>query len=696
MGTRHQPGHLPKRQSLLGLWLLLSGISLFGGAAFALWLDSLFHPTGLARLALWLGCFSGGGTIFLVGLLLERQLFTPLRHLQVQLARLVANPDARDDYPPEGWLRGLGPDLVRVREAWRADRRALATAHTEGARSAVRIRLELESLLQVLDTPLLLCDQHRRLLLFNHAAETLFEGHPCLGLGKRLESLIDTASLTDALARLPSDGAPRELLVPFDDRWLCCVLRRVPQSDGETLLTLTDTTASLTGDLGNRVALAKRLPALRRHSAGLASAAEALTRLDDASLDTALHRRLTRVIGEESDALGRELEAFGQCVDELQQQGERLVPIWSNDLWQTLNERIAGSSGVGHVTPIGMPAWLKGDACALLAMLETLIQHLIEALPADRKRLPLEGEICLGNKRVYLDLVWRGVPLAQHALSDWQETRLASLPLAPSIGDMLNHHGSELWSLADGDGEHARLRLPLPALERVGAPPPAKPARPEFHDFGIADLPPPDAELAVRPLRALEIVSFDTETTGLELRRDDTVVSLGACRIVNARLLANDTFDQRVDPGRPIPPASTAIHGLTDADVAGAPPLNVVLPRFRRYVGDAVLLAHNAAFDLLAIQPPGASEAFSMPVLDTLLLSRALDSGLDGHDLDTLASRFDLSIAEGARHTALGDARLTAKLWLALLPRLEARGIVTLEDALQLQAGAFDREDASA
>ncbi len=73
---------------------------------------------------------------------------------------------------------------------------------------------------------------------------------------------------------------------------------------------------------------------------------------------------------------------------------------------------------------------------------------------------------------------------------------------------------------------------------------PATPPRPEFHDFGIADLPAPDAELAARPLRALEVVAFDTQRPpASELRRGDTVISIGACRIVNARLLASEIFD---------------------------------------------------------------------------------------------------------------------------------------------------------
>ena len=130
--------------------------------------------------------------------------------------------------------------------------------------------------------------------------------------------------------------------------------------------------------------------------------------------------------------------------------------------------------------------------------------------------------------------------------------------------------------------------------------------------------------------------------------------------------------------------------------MAGAPPLSVALPRFRDYVGDAVILAHNAAFDLLALQPPGAGIELDMPVLDTLLISRALDASLDGHDLDTLAERYDLAFPPGTRHTALGDARVTAELWLSLLPRLEARGIDTLEKALALQNSALNKEDACA
>jgi len=468
------------------------------------------------------------------------------------------------------------------------------------------------------------------------------------------------------------------------------ILRRVPGSDGETLLTFSDATASWSNEMGVRAELANMLTPLRQHTASLTSAADALTQLrhqNDA--DTSLLRqRFERVIHEEGITLGENVAKIGQLLDDLQHQGERLTPMWSNDFWQALDERLDPEHRL--ITPVGMPAWFKGDAPALIALFDSLVKQLSAHLPDSG----FEGEICLGNKRVYLDLIWRGKALPEHELAAWQHQPIASLPLTPKVADVLRQHASDIWSLADDDGLHARLRMPLPAIERVGAPREPAPPRPEFHDFGIADLPPPDEALANRALRSLDVVAFDTETTGLELRRGDTVISLGACRVFNARLLASDVFDQKVDPKRPIPPASTAIHGITDADVTGAPPLDIVLTHFRSYIGEAVLLAHNAAFDLLAISNKGV--AFDNPVIDTLLISRALDEALDGHDLDSLAKRYDLAFPPGTRHTALGDARVTAELWLALLPRLEARGIDTLEQLLTLQANAFDRQDASA
>ena len=679
---------LPKRQRLVGAWLLLSGISLLGGVLFAAWLDSQIALSSLARVALWLGSLSGGMTLCLMGVLLERRLLAPLRHLQTQLARWVANPDAQDEEAPEGWLKGLGPDLRRVSQSWRADRMRLATAHAEGARSASRIRQELETLLQVLETPLLLCDRHRRVMLFNQAAETFFTGNTGLGLGKRLDALLPTATLANAMAQLPDDGSPREMLTHCGQRWVKVVIRRVPGSERETLVTCSDATTTWNNEMGVRAELNRRLPPLRQHAANVSSAVDALRHIHAANVPLELRTRLEGVMHDESQTLNQHVAEFATLLDDLQYHGERLRPIWSNDFWQALDERLDPAHRL--ITPIGVPAWFKGDAPALIELFASLVDHLRCHLPTRG----FEGEISLQPKRAYVDLMWQGAPVPEGELSVWRDTILNTLPLGPAVADILRQHATDIWSVADADKCHARLRLPLPAITQTHAPREMAPPRPEFHDFGIAQLPAPDEALAHRALRCLEIVAFDTETTGLELRRGDTVVSLGACRIVNGRLLASDAFDHYVDPQRPIPADSTVIHGITDADVADAEPLHTVLGQFRDYVGDAVMLAHNAAFDMLAISGHGVH--FDIPVLDTLLISKALDEALDGHDLDTLARRYDLHFPPNTRHTALGDARVTAELWLALLPRLEARGIDTLEELLALQANAFDKEDASA
>lgn len=143
-------------------------------------------------------------------------------------------------------------------------------------------------------------------------------------------------------------------------------------------------------------------------------------------------------------------------------------------------------------------------------------------------------------------------------------------------------------------------------------------------------------------------------------------------------MLRHEVFEALVDPGRPIPKASTEVHGLTWEMLKGKPKLQEVLPGFRLFLEDTVLLAHNGAFDMAFLERVGLHQP---PLVDTLLLSYLLFPDLEDHRLETLAERFGVPVI--GRHTALGDALMTAEVFAGMVPLLKAKGYRTLGEVLQ-------------
>jgi DNA polymerase-3 subunit epsilon len=289
--------------------------------------------------------------------------------------------------------------------------------------------------------------------------------------------------------------------------------------------------------------------------------------------------------------------------------------------------------------------------------------------------------------RAHLDLVWTGQAMSTETVMHWEmdEMQIGSERTPLTVRDVVARHGGEFWFERERVRHQAffRFLLPLasPQEELESASLLRNESRPEYYDFDLFQASEQSRALDERRLIDLAYTVFDTETTGLNPSEGDEIIQIGAVRIVNGKLLHNESMDQLVDPERLIPAASIPIHGITQEMVRGQPSIDTVLPAFHAFAQDTVLVAHNAAFDMRFLQLKEARTglSFEQPVLDTLLLSAVVHPNQESHRLEAIAERFGITVL--GRHTALGDAIVTAEVFLKLVTLLQEMGIHTLGQA---------------
>jgi DNA polymerase-3 subunit epsilon/CBS domain-containing protein len=202
-----------------------------------------------------------------------------------------------------------------------------------------------------------------------------------------------------------------------------------------------------------------------------------------------------------------------------------------------------------------------------------------------------------------------------------------------------------------------------------------------------------DTYQSALPLSSLNAVVLDLETTGLDTATAH-VVQFGAVRVSAGRIERSDVFDELVDPQVPIPESATAIHGIGDEDVAAAPDFAAIMPKFADWAGACVVLGYSIGFDfaMLKAEHDRAGLPWKPPRgLDIAHLVQLLSPALPSTSLDTVAAWLGINIRD--RHRALGDALLTAEILLALLPRLRAKGIVTLGEAERASSALTQKLD---
>ena len=179
-------------------------------------------------------------------------------------------------------------------------------------------------------------------------------------------------------------------------------------------------------------------------------------------------------------------------------------------------------------------------------------------------------------------------------------------------------------------------------------------------------------------------VVFDLETTGLKANEGDSIIEIGAVKMQKGEII--DTFDLFVDPKRELNEEIIKITGITNEMLKGAVDEKTAVEKFMDFIGDCPVVAHNAKFDMSFINMAFLKYdlgRFSNTIIDTLGLSRYLESNQRYHNLATLVIRYDIPWDEDKHHRANYDAEGTALIFYKMLEKLKLNNINTIDDLKQ-------------
>ena len=184
-----------------------------------------------------------------------------------------------------------------------------------------------------------------------------------------------------------------------------------------------------------------------------------------------------------------------------------------------------------------------------------------------------------------------------------------------------------------------------------------------------------------------EYVVFDIETTGLS-PTNNRIIEIGAVRIKDGRI--QDTFSEFVNPEVPIPYTITKLTSITDAMVQNAPTIEVILPKFLEYIGDASVVAHNATFDTGFIRENAKrlGLVFDSTIVDTMTLAHILLPELGKYTLDRLCKQF--GVVNEHHHRACDDAAATAEIFVKMIKMIKEKGITTIHELNEAGAASPD------
>ena len=640
--------------------------------------------------------------------------------------RVLRDTDVQRDITPAGsaTLRALAEainELVRQREALRQDMAAQVLAASRGVELE---RSRLAALMAELTQSVVVCNLDGRVLLYNNRARMQFRalssapslagGSELLGLGRSIYAAFDPKLVTHALESIQqrlqrgADNPLAQFVTITRSGQLLRVqmapVREVAPAEGDGVADPAALSGfvlmldNVTREFEQDTLRDQLMHGLTEGSRGsLANLQAAVEMLDDDGLDEALRQRFHGVIRDEVRAMSARIQTLADSATEGIKTRWPMEDMLGADLVAAAQRRIESQLALRvALAEVDAALWLKVDSYSLLLALHYLAGRLKDEF--ETRLVQLRIAAAPGGQHAHLDLIWSGQSLSTETVMSWEldPMRIGAETSPLSVRDVADRHGGEFWFERERVRHQAFFRFLLPlaapqeqldASRRMSAL--HGEGRPEFYDFDLFKRLEQHHALDERRLVDLAYTVFDTETTGLNPSEGDEIIQIGATRISGGKLRRQESFEQLVDPQRPIPPAGIPIHGITPDMVAGQPTIDRVLPAFHAFAQDTVLVAHNAAFDMrfLQLQEAPTGVRFEQPVLDTLLLSAAVHPNQESHGLEAIAERLGVTVL--GRHTALGDAMVTAEVFLKLLPLLQAAGIHTLSQAREAAQKTF-------
>ncbi len=687
-------------------------------------------PFLLTTVLIWLGASPGmrevlvehllpqvplGGILtatgFFLGLAIVRRLFnryvTGMAAMVEELRLMLgSNRSFRitEEGPPElrELVRAIN-DLATQRDAYIDD------VEAQVARAKANVEEEknrLAALMSELAQAVVVSNLDGRILLYNNRARFMFESlakgptsvssGALIGLGRSINSILQASQVEYAREsiRIQHERGNRHAIANFvttTDNGQLIRVQIAPvlrESEGQQIISgyillIENITKTLEQDARRDAALGDLTEGSRASLGTLRAAVEMLADNPDMSAED--RDRFIQVLSSEVTRMSHRLDDTLKTLADSLRQHWPLDDMLAADILDAaarrIDQRLHLPVSVDRQSNESL--WVRADSFALVTALTFLAAKIQEAGEVRAFTLSLGSD----DRFVHMDLMWLGLAMSTETVLSWEiePMRLDHGVNPPTLREVLDRHGGEVWYQRQRAANQASLRLLIPRAkpqEQIELSTRDDDNRPEYYDFDLFDRPLGEVDLS-RPLADLAYTVFDTETTGLEPANGDEIIQFGAVRILNGRLLQQENFDQLVDPRVPLKAASIAIHGITDSMLLGQPTIDLVLPAFRDFCSDTVLVGHNVAFDMrfLELKEAPLGIRFEHPVLDTLLLSAVAHPNQQSHSLEAIMQRLGIDMDQ--RHNALADATATAKVFLRLLPALAEQGITTLGQAIE-------------